>query len=628
MTASYYGDTRRAHWIKHNHQCRIPKRWVFFDCESRSETIDGDEIQRFNLASAFRWRHGLKRSDYVESATFESPEALWQWVDNFCHKDQRTVVFAHNLGYDTRIAGVLDILPTLGWSLEWCNLDRNVSAMKWSGPKGTLQFADTWTWLPLPLESVAPSVGMTKLAMPKPASSLALWKRYCANDAEIGYRVVKELVGFIESEQLGNWQPTGAGMAYASWRHKFLQHKVLVHDDDDAIAAERQAMHTGRAEAWRHGKLSADRWTEVDLRNAYVTIASRHEMPCKLRMHTGSISVSQYVRLRESNRVLVKAYIETALPVVPFQRDGRTLWPVGNFTTWLWDSEIDLLLEEGQYVKIKETYVYTKVPILQEWAKWCLSYMASESICPSPVARTFLKHCSRALIGRIALRTPTWEQFGDNPSGETGISHMCDAETGLTHRLMHVGNRTLIETERREGRDSLPQVTGWITSRCRADLWRAMRLAGLSEVAHVDTDSMILSQRGLRSLREALGPAFDLDWAIKGTWRRMTVYGPRNYRIADQRKTSGVPRKAEETSPNVFVGEQWHGLASDIEAGRASAVTISPGRWELQQRDPRRDDAPGALGMTVAYAVGVTAPSGLVSSVTAATSSSMNASGE
>ena len=488
--------------------------------------------------------------------------------------------------------------------------------MKWSGPKGTLIFADTWTWLPLPLESVAPHVGMTKLAMPKPSSSRAMWARYCGNDAEIGYRVVKELITYIAEADLGNWQPTGAGMSYATWRHKFLHEKVLVHDDTDAIAAERAAMHTGRAEAWRHGPLAGDRWTEVDMRNAYVRLAATHDMPTKLRMQTGAISVRQYQRLRDNNRLLCRAYIETSQPCVPVRHGGRTIWPVGAFTTWLWDQEIDLLLEEGQYLKIRQAYVYTRSPILREWANWVLECLADEDKCPSPVARTWIKHCSRALIGRIALRTPTWEQFGENPSGQTGISHVVDADTGETRRMLHVGDRTLVEVGRTEGRDSLPQVTGYVMALCRAQLWRAMRAAGLDHVAHVDTDSMILSQRGAQALREAWGADYDSTWQTKGTWRRMTVYGPRNYRCADLRKTSGVPKKAIETSPNVFTGEQWHGLATDIEHGRSSAVTIAPGHWEITQSDPRRRDAPGAAGMTMAYEV-------TVSSLTSSSSESI-----
>lgn len=620
MASNYFNTDRAAHWIKHNHQCRIPKRWVFFDTESIAERINGEEVQRYRVGAAIRWRYGLKRGDYAESSIFDNPRSLWEWIDDYAKVEQRTVVFAHNLGHDARIGAIFDILPTLGWQLEWCNLDRNVSAMKWSSDHGTLVFADTWTWLPMELSVVAPNVGLRKLVMPPSNASLARWEKYLMRDVEIGYRVVSELIKYIGAEDLGNWQPTGAGMAYATWRHKFLSHKILVHDDEDAINAERAAMHTGRAEAWKHGKLMGDRWTEIDMRNAYVRIASDSELPCKLRMRCGALSISQYQRLHATSALLCRAYVETNVPCVPVHHENRTLWPIGNFETWLWDAEIDLLLQEGQYVKIREAYVYTRAPILQEWGNWVLDMLSTGNERTPAVIRTWIKHCSRALIGRIALRTPTWEAFGDNPSGEVGITYMSDVDTGITHRLMHVGNRTLIETERREGKDSLPAVTGYIMSVCRVRLWRAMRAAGLTWVAHVDTDSLIVGHSGYVALRAAYGPDFDRDWQAKGTWRRLIVYGPRNYRCGDLRKTSGVPRKATEILPNVFTGEQWHGLATDIENGRSDAVTISVGHWEMTQKDPRRKGCAGDSCETEAYEVGV-------SSVAASSSASISGSG-
>src|SRR5260370_16896278 len=98
------------------------------------------------------------------------------------------------------------------------------------------------------LEALAPSVGLRKLTIPADTANRASWEKYCARDAEVTYRVVSELLGYIGSENLGNWQPTGAGMAYATWRHKFLTHRVLVHDDAPVLAGDRPPMHTGRAE--------------------------------------------------------------------------------------------------------------------------------------------------------------------------------------------------------------------------------------------------------------------------------------------------------------------------------------------------------------------------------------------
>lgn len=593
-------NQRTAHWIPENRQERIPPRMVTFDTESKFIQEGDIGVQTFRTASAIRWRTGLKSGDYAEGSAFNDPYDLWRWVSDYCRRGERTVVWAHNLGYDVRIAQIFKILPELGWNLEWCNLDRNVSAMTWRSERGTLVFADTWTWVPMPLNVIAPMTGLVKFNMPKDAASEDSWQNYCMRDTEIVYRVVSDLIKFIRREHLGNWQPTGAGMAYATWRHRFMQHKILVHDDTQALQMERKAMHTGRAEAWRHGKLGVELWTEVDMRNAYLMIGAECDLPRKLRNHYGRLSLAQYSKLASNNRVLARVSVDTDRPCVPVRVDGRTCWPVGTFETTLWDTEIDCAVKYGASITIQEAYVYASDPILRDWAQWVLSVLHTDDPDGNSVAQTWIKHCSRALIGRLSLRVPSWEKFGSNPEGITGISRMLDVDANYVHRLMHVGEQTLIETEVTEGRDSLPQVTGWIMAECRRRLWEAMNAAGLDHVAHVDTDSVLVDGAGLRSMQQRWGADFQKYWGIKGTYRHLEVIGPRCYFRDGRRVASGIPVKAELQPDGSYKGERWTALAGDLEHHGGGLVTTRAGTWHLRRQDPRRDDSPGAGTATVA----------------------------
>lgn len=591
---------RANHWIPPNHQCRIPGRWIAFDTESKRDNYGRGERQSWRLGAAYRWRHGLRGGDYVEFGAFWEPKRFWEWVTEYCRPQQRTVVFAHNLGHDVRISDAMNILPELGWSLEWCNLDRNVSTMTWRGELGTLVLADLYTWLPMPLSDIGKLVGAEKLNVPAGNAKRGEWTRYCLRDAEVVYRAVKELVGFIKDNELGNWQPTGAGMSYAAWRHKFLDHKVLVHDDEGAIEAERAAMHTGRAEAWRHGVLEGDTWTEVDLKNAYTRIAADTELPLKLREHTGALTLHQYRELRQRFACLVRIRVRTDVPCVPTYSGGRTIWPVGDFDTWVWDCELDILIREGGNPSIDECYLYTRGTALGRWADWILSIQHAQDETVPPVIRRWAKHCGRALIGRLSLRTAQWEEWGENPGGEAGLTYVVeDGKPGAT-RMMHVGNKTFVETARVEGRDSLPQITGYIMAQCRVRLWEGMRAAGLENIAHVDTDGLWVSSAGLELMRLRMGYVFDQDWAVKGTSRFMNVYAPRNYRTERGRKLAGIPKKAAEVEENRFEGEQWVSLAGSMAGGDAGSVVVVTRPWIVHVKDPRRLDAAGDPGRTVA----------------------------
>lgn len=590
---------RQNHWIRHNHQNRIPARWVAFDTEAKRDVSSSGELQTWRLGCAVRWRSDLKGGDAAEWSRNTTPEALWQWITDFCRPKTRTVVWAHNLGYDVRIAAAMDILPKLGWHLDWCNLGSQVSTMTWRSERGTLTFADMTSWLPMSLEKIGELVGIPKKKMPNSNSSQKAWWEYCENDVRILYTAASQLIGFVRSEDLGNWQPTGAGMAFATWRHKFLKHSILVHNNEDALKAERKAMHTGRAEAWRHGRLIGDQWTEVDLRQAYVHIARDCELPTKLKWHENALTLDQYRSLRRWACVLVRADIRTELPCVPVYHQGRTIWPVGHFTTWLWDCEFDAALESGCDATIQKAYVYTRAPVLSEWARWVLDAQERPDEAVSPVVKRYVKHSGRTLIGRIALRTAQWAVWGTNPEGEAGISYVVDSETGVVNRLMHVGDRTMIEEARIEGQDSLPQITGYITAVARVRLWEAMGAAGFDNIAHVDTDSVLVNAEGLERLRREYAADFDGTWQIKATYKHLTVYGPRNYRADGVRKTAGIPQGAKEIGSNKFKGATWSGMAGDLANGKTSSVTISNQSWQVNIKDPRRNKAPGGRTRTV-----------------------------
>jgi hypothetical protein len=499
---------------------------------------------------------------------------------------------------------MFEILPTLGFHLEWCNLDRNISSATWRSDHGTIVLADSWTWIPLPLGVIAGETGMVKYEMPRSSASADEWVRYCTQDTETLYNVVRALMAFVSSERLGNWQPTGAGMAMATWRHRFMEHKVLVHDDGDALAAERSAMHTGRAEAWRHGKIHGEQWTEIDLRNAYVTIAATTELPRKLHMRTGALDHRQYTDLHSRFAVLARCEIHTDVEATPHRADGRHSWPVGKFETWIWDTEIDDAIRSGAEVRILETFVYVRDFILRDWARWTLAILGDASGTVPAVVRTHVKHCARAFIGRLSLRTPTWEYFGCNVDGHVGITHVWLSSERRSTRFLHVGDDTLIETSREEGKDSLPMITGYIMSKCRSMIWEAMNAAGLDNLAHVDTDSVLCNRTGLDRMRVHYGDRFPAMWTVKGTYSALEVLGPRQYWRDKQRVTSGIPLKAAEQANGTYTAERWSSLAADLEHGSPGTVTLSPGTWRLRTNDPRRGDSPGAVGRTVPYVAG------------------------
>lgn len=588
MTNPGFYAGRNNHWVRHNKTERFPHRWIVADSEAFRHDHGDHETQTLRCVDAVRWRDDLKTSDQEEWHSGESAEQFWQWVDDWCGAGKRTVVWFHNLGYDMRTLAAFEILPEYGFELEWCNLDRDVSVCTWRSDHGTLTIADTYTWCPKPLKDISAMVGVAKPRLPRDKDSLKAWHVRCRADVEITRAAVVQLLDYVKAEHLGNWQPTGAGMGYTTWRHRFMTHKVLVHDNADALAAERRAMWCGRAEAWFHGQADGGPFKEWDMHMAYCRIAAECNVPVKLWCDDGKPTKRVHQWAMEAWVVLCDVEVTTSVPCVPVQRNGRVIWPVGTFNTTLWQPELELVTRTGGSYRVTRQWRYNAAPALREWARWSMEQCARKDDGITPVQLTWVKHQSRALIGRLSLSTATWQEWGENYHGGAALTMLIDADTGTQHRMMHVGHRTFMETGRAESDNSLPQITGYIQSVCRVRLWDACQAAGLSNVVHVDTDSLIANAAGSRQLEAAVAAGLPGGWRTKDRWRKITVIGPRHYLTNERRVLPGVPRAAVESGPGQYTGVVWESLSVALERGQASSVTIRPRVWKPKRVDNRR----------------------------------------
>lgn len=587
-TAANRYPGRTCHWIRTNEAERIPLRWIVADCESRTRPIDGGEEQSLRCAAAVRWRTDLATGDHAERARFTEARPFWEWVRDWCYTHGRTVLWFHNASVDLAWLDAFRILPALGYELAWCNLDRQVSVVTWRSQHGTLVIADTYTWINVALAEAAPFTGIAKPRLPADTASLEAWFARCEADVAITEQVVRRLVRFVRDQGLGNWQPSGAGMGWTTWRHRFLDHKILVHDDAAALAAEREAMHAGRAEAWWHGRALRGPFTDWDMRMSYTTIAAEELLPAKLWEHDIAPTARVHSWALSKFSVLARVTVTVDQPVVPARHGGRTVWPVGTFDTVLWDPELALITEAGGTYKVHEQWRYVRRPILKRWAEWSIAMCQLDEPAVDPIARLWIKHQARATIGRSGLRTRTWQEWGENWLPHAGISYLTDKATGTTTRLMHVGGTVFAESGMAEADKSCPQIISWVMSEARARLWRAAQAAGLDHVLHVDTDSLITDAAGSAALAAAAAAGLPGSWRTKDRWRRLEITGPRHYRTPSVRQVPGPPKGAVETEPGVYIGERWDSLATTLTEGRHGLVTVRTREWRPRTVDHRR----------------------------------------
>lgn len=578
------------HWIRNNEATRTPKCFVYLDCEAALTADEEGPVQTWRCAvtahdhrksAGWAWRD-------PEWATHATPADLWQWVDERVKVGERCVLIAHNLSYDLRISDAFSELPARGWTLDRVRLDSEQTQVRWRHGKRTLLCIDSLSWVPAALETLGDEVGVGKLPLPKWSDSLDRWVARCVRDVEILRAVWLRIINWLHDIDAGVWQPTGAAQSWTVWRHKFLTHKVLVDHDPTTREAERAATWTGRTEAWRHGKLTNGPYTEWDFSCAYLRIARDQELPRRL------INRMQRPRLRDVDRwldracVLGRVRVSCDVPLVPHHSATGIRWPVGDFETLVWGPELRLLLEHNAVVDIPECWVYSRAPLLREFADWCLPLALGEGDPYDPIVHRVAKHWSRAIVGRFGVRYRAWEPFGTALTPGVQLTQASDRDTGETFRVLTIGTRLLAEGSLTEGENAVPAVMGWIMSEARRRLWVTMTDAGLDHVVYVDTDGLVVDSEG----DAALFDANKVGLRRKRSYSHVEVFGPRQCVLGDELRISGVPRRARRTGALTFEGEVWPYLSTSLARGEAGTVRVVPRRMVVRGVDNRRQHLP------------------------------------
>lgn len=597
---------RQWHYIKPNETTSVPRKHVFLDTESRREATVFGQVQHWGIGVACYREQRPDRKTREQWETYDDPVLMWRAVDGWVGKSNRTVLWCHNLGYDARISEMFELLPSMGWALVAHNLIGKGCWLMWRKGRASLTMVDSASVFPCELLRVGNAVGLPKLPMPDALSlGIGLYSR-CWRDVDILRTAVLSYLDWLEREDLGNWQITGAGQSWATFRHRFMDKRLLVHDDAEALSAERRAMWTGRCEAYWHGELGFQVVHEWDLSLAYPRLAREISVPVRLLGDMPADYPWRRQLASASTAILAEVSITTTVPVVPAAADGRILWPVGTFETVLWDVEIQAALDAGAQVTVHKGWLYHKAPALKKWGDWVIDQLERMSDGSGGWLYIVLKHWSRALIGRFAMTYTKWEEWAYAPTNAVRAHQTYDRTTGETFRTVQIGRTLWRDAGQEEWGNSMPMVTGYIQAHARVRLWQIMQEAPPQSVLYVDTDSVLVTDRHSAALAEVAARHPDWGLRLKRSWQGFAIWGPRQIRTGASVRVSGVSSHARRTGKTEFTGEVWETLEGALNRSHGSAVHVRNRVWQIKGVDHRRDGPP--IGWTAARALPYSGP--------------------
>lgn len=596
-------DTRgigrvQPHYLRHNALSRVPKAVV-------SVTV----AQQPGGGGAGVWRFGLGKSSVAKTATstdraessyrWESSNDMWADVVGLATRYGRAIVVSLDMAADIRLSKGIPYLDSHGWRMERLVVRDDAFSGQFRLGNSRITLMDLKAWLPGAMSTVGRLTARSVRNYLDPKAPYEVWLSEATTRLDATHEAMIDLVGFIRDDDLGNWHATGAGQAWANWRHNHYEHKVLAHGRPDLMELERIAAGTGRAEAWRWGALSDGPYYEWDLPHAYPDIARTLEVPIIYSGTMEGASLRLMTHPPAGRRFLLEATVTQPEPVLGHNDGSGWVWPTGTISGVWWDHELKQAVDVGATVKVSACHMYLANVALKSWADWTYEYMGGRTPGTSPARVMAVKHQGRALIGRFGVRYDKWELDGAAQKPGYYTSWLHNMETGETLPMLVLGNKQYLAHEKEWGRDAVPQIMSAIMAEARVRLWELMRSVEEKNLVYVDTDSLIVNEAGNAILRDLVGYGEGWGLRLKRTHKALDIFGPRALLSAAGNKLAGIPKTAIQVSATEWVGTLTEGIAGALSEGRADRIVVTKAGWQVNQVDKRRRHIDG--GKTAAY---------------------------
>ena len=247
--------------------------------------------------------------------------------------------------------------------------------------------------------------------------------------------------------------------------------------------------------------------------------------------------------------------LETDHQHYPVKVAGRTIFPVGRFTTTLTTPDLRHALDHGRILRVLEYAKYNGAHLFDSFVDdlWLRRrrYVEQED----PFRAKLLKLWMVTLYGAWG----TWQhehQLVDVGEGmPDNIDLIYDSKTGLAKEAVVLGGTMYSESKSGTTMNGFPAIMAHIAAYGRQRMWSLAANAGRGHVYFVLADGLIVDQIGYERLLSQID-AHDLGKLKESDdGRALTIHSDTELVLGDHVWRSGVPGNASEIEPGVFVAD-------------------------------------------------------------------------
>jgi len=577
---------RKAHYLTHNTRTCAFNHAIYFDVETYERPI-GDDARELTLwlgwCAYVRYRDKENR-DTVKYHYFETPDSFWSFVLSHAKPKRRLYLIAHNVQFDFVILKSFRYLYDAGYELRSFYTRGTTVLMRFCCGTSTIVVLDSMNYFKSSLERLGKAIGLAKMEVDFDTASDEELSEYCKNDVDILIRAFDIYRKFVIEHDLGNYALTIPSQSFNAFRHRFMKHKILIHDNETALKIERQAYRGGRTQPFRIGEYRGGTFYQLDINSMYPYVMREYEYPIELRYVLYEPSLSEVDQLLLNHCVIAEAYVTTDDDLYVYELNKRNVYPTGSFYTTLTTEELRYAMARGQVDHFGLVAVYKRAPVFRDFVDYFYSLRLYYKERDNRSFDMLCKLILNSLYGKFGQKGINQKRIGDCDLDEFRVEHHIDAESGKNYYVYLIGGNVIQYEEEDESPNSFPAIAAHVTANARLYLYRLMCEAGRDHVYYTDTDSLIVDEAGYDRLKTYLDDTELGMLKIEASGDTLILNAPKDYQLGNKIRMKGIRSDAERIDDTTFVQDQWPSLRGMIRRNETDRYIIKRITKKLHRR--------------------------------------------
>jgi len=561
---------RFAHFLKENKTGAIPHHFICFDTETKTvNPTEHEKPQELKLYTAVYHKTQAKtRKPQVKWTHGYSSDGICDFIAGHTRKKTVLYVFSSNIWFDLRVANLIPLLLEDGFIVKSFFSSGTSFQLVMNRGEARIRFLNIQNFWKVPVALIGKVVGLEKSKVDFDTVSDEDLLTYCYNDCKIIYLAMIKWFEFIKQADLGCFGITLPSQAFNAYRHRFMPVKIGIHTHTKSLDLERSGYFGGRTECFYIGKINRRMTYALDINSMYPFVMKSEVYPHMLRKYRGSCPMRLVPNLLKKYAVVASCRIDTDEPVYAAKVNGKTMFPIGRFTTTLCTGTLAYGLERGHIKRINRIAVYDKADIFSKWVEAIyqmrLDYAAKKNDTFVYLTKTLLN----ALYGKFGQR-------GDEVLEEKQMDdilfeseRILDLPTGHWLMKIRLGNfYKLVRLKCKEGFNSFPAISAHVTDYARLYLWQMIKAAGRENVYYTDTDSLYCNKVGYERLKPFIDKTELGKLKLEKQASRFYIKGCKDYVFGDEVIIKGIPKSAAEVQQNTYEYDMFPGVKSELADG-------------------------------------------------------------